>query len=168
MHGQTLSGKTHFSKRLTRKAKNSMVHILDMVKSRLSNKSKKATAAHSHASQQSEAPNSTKLPLSRKLTQDEITETELALTRLQAETQRLEELLNSGRHIAALCSSGTPSYSNSCEDVSSNNNVRKELVKIPRYQQKVAFLLHDVFTPSVSFFWNYLFGFFELDLFCTH
>lgn len=153
MYGQKHSDKTHIRKLLTRKAKGSMVHILDMVKSRFTNKLKKTSGSGSHDSQQSNPSVPMKAPLTRKLTQDEITETELALKRLQAEKQRLEEILNtssSRRHLSSLRSSNSSSYSNSCEDVSTNNNVRKELVKIPRYQQKIAFLLHNVFTAEVS------------------
>lgn len=131
-----------------------MMHILDMVKSRISNKLKKASANEPQANRHSDSAVAMKAPLTRQLTQDEITETELALKRLHAEKQRLEQLLNctpDRKHYpSSLRSSGTSSYSNSCEDVSTNNNVRKELVRIPRYQQKVAFLLHNAITAEVS------------------
>lgn len=126
-----------------------MMHILDLVKGRVSQKPKKTStkkATQQHAGNHSSGQY-VKAPLTRKLTQDEITEAELALKRLQAEKRRLEDLLNcvSDKHLLA----SQTSYSNSCEDVS-NNNVRKEQVRVPRYQQKIAFMLHNVFTAEVS------------------
>ena len=148
MHGQTSSNNTHIRKLLTRKVKTSMMHIFDMVKARVSQKAKKASAKNTqlHSGSQAGQNNNMKAPLTRKLTQEQINEAELALKRLQAEKRRLEDLLNcaSDKHLAS-----QRSYSNSCEDVS-NNNVRKELVRVPRYQQKVAFMLHNVFTAEVS------------------
>lgn len=156
MHAQKTFSKKRMTALLTRKAKNSMMHILDLFKTRVSNKAKKASAAASHSTvEHLDGARPMKAPLTRKLTQDEITEAELALKRLQAEKKRLEDLLNCSpdtscnRHIFSEHSTSS-SYSNSCEDVSTNNNVRKEVVRIPRYQQKVAFILHNTFTKEVS------------------
>lgn len=127
---------------VTRKLKGGMMHIIDLVKAQRSIKSKKVASKKASAGQCGQASQSMKPPLTRKLTQDEITEAELALKRLQAEKKRLEDLLNgaSDRHLL---------HSTYTTDVS-NNNVRKELVRVPRYQQKVAFMLHNVFSEEVS------------------
>lgn len=151
MYGQNTTENKHIRSYITRKVKTSMMHILDLFKASVShNKVKKAKATKSKVVQRAESM-VMKTPLTRKLTQGEINDAELALKRLQAEKKRLEDLLNAGsdRHLQSQYSH-TSSYSNSCEDVSTNNNVRKELVRVPRYQQKVAFILHDVFTSEVS------------------
>lgn len=156
MHGQTQSSNTHIRKLLTRKVKTSMMHIFDVVKARVSQKAKKASSRSTQQSTASKQGHNMKAPLTRKLTQDEINEAELALERLQAEKRRLEDLLNrvSDKHSI----SSQKSYSNSCEDVS-NNNVHKELVRVPRYQQKTAFILHNVFSAEVSINSNYFSNF---------
>jgi len=150
MYAQTQSGNKDIKTILTAKLKTSMMHFLRKVKSRVSNKAKKATAKSVY--QQSANTEQMKAPLTRKLTQDEINEAELALKRLQAEKNRLEDLLNgsSGRHFT---SQRSCSYTNSNEDVSNtNNNYEKETIRVPRYQQKVAFILHKMFTNEVRIF----------------
>jgi len=133
-----------FGSVVTRRVKSSMMHVIDMLKGRISTKAKKTNKAH--RSNSTPLPVRTKPVLSRKLTVEEINDAELALKRLQAEKLRLEEILNqaSEDHLA---------HRHECSSISSassNNNVRRENVKVPRYQQKVAFMMHSVFTDEVS------------------
>lgn len=134
---------------VSRKVKTGVMHIVDLIKAHASNKAKKAASKKNTTATTTQQQTTTsssgqymKAPLKRQLTADEITEAELALKRIQEEKKRLEDLLNraSDRHLL---------YTTQSDDVH-NNNVRKELVRVPRYQQKVAFMLHNVFTEEVS------------------
>lgn len=153
MHPQ-FNSKHRMGNILTRKVKTSIMHIVDLIKAHASVKvNKTSTATKSgRATQSTQSSVFVKPPLTRKLTADEITEAELALKRLQAEKKRLEDLLNtaSDRHLSHTATSTAASAGQTEEPSSNNNNVRKEHVRVPRYQQKVAFKLHNVFTEEVS------------------
>lgn len=144
----------HLSSRYyTRKFKTGIMHVLDLFKAHQSSRKNKTTSAKrkvkaTHSSTQDSRTSSPatihkKHPLERKLTAEEINDAELALERLQAEKKRLEELLNSASDKHLL-------HAKQEEETSNNNNVRKELVRVPRYQQKTAFKLHNVFSDEVG------------------
>lgn len=124
------------------------MHIVDLLKAHVPVKAKKTRQVKQRSLSQTCPPTSApvKQPLRRTLTADEITEAELALKRLQAEKKRLEDLLNSAsdRHLIYQQQPNT--------DIANNNNVRKELIRVPRYQQKTAFMLHNVFSDEVRFY----------------
>lgn len=146
MHSHSYS-KDRIGGLVTRKLKTSMMHIVDLLKARVPVKAKRTRHTKQRSMSQTATPTSppVKQPLRRTLTADEITEAELALKRLQAEKKRLEDLLNTASDRHLVYQQQQPS-----DDENTNNNVKKELIRVPRYQQKVAFMLHDVFSAEVS------------------